>query len=357
MVRFSDIIKTKGKKSGTGKLSEPVKQEKGFRLSDSWFFKSRSLDGLSPKKIPRRASAFEADNYYRAFIDRAQETGQWIKNDMQISPSPILSDLHEVVERDLIDSLYEYAMSVKKDEEDIFTHTVDVMFTSLKIGKGMNYDIKMLMRLGLAAFLENVGMYKIPEKILSVKGKLSKNEIMLIRKHPETSYDLLLNLGDRYSWLAKTALSTHERADGSGYPSGLKKDEFPELASIIGLADIYCAMIRKRPYRKKFIQTDAIKCILQADREKFPSKILRIFLDQISLFPVNSYVKLNNGSVGRVLTTNRRHPLSPAVEILYDGEGKKLKDRQEVSLTDDPLLYIEGCINPDQLAHEGGPID
>ena len=92
---------------------------------------------------------------------------------MQISPSPILSDLHAVVERDLIDSLYKYVMSVKNEAEDIFTHTVDVTFTSLKIGKGMNYDIKMMLKLGLAAFLlENVGMYKIPEDILSSQRKI-----------------------------------------------------------------------------------------------------------------------------------------------------------------------------------------
>ena len=357
MVRFSDIIKTKGKKGETGKPPEPAKQGKGFRLSDSWFFKSRNLDTLSPKKVLRRASSFEAESFYHSFVDRARETGQWVKNDMQISPSPILSDLHAVVEKDLIDSLYKYVMSVKNEAEDIFTHTVDVTFTSLKIGKGMNYDIKMMLKLGLAAFLENVGMYKIPEDILSVKGKLSESDLTLIRKHPETSYDLLMTLGDRYTWLAEAALSTHERADGSGYPSGLKEAEIPELSAVIGLADIYCAMIRNRPYRDKFMQTDAVNSIIQADRWKFPSKVLKIFLNQISLFPVNSWVKLNNGQIGRVLFTDRRHPLSPVIEILYNDKQEKLDERKEISLTDDPLLYIEGWIDPDELVQEGGPID
>lgn len=356
MVRFSDIIKTKDNNSETETQLEFEKQEKGFRLSDSWFFQSRNEETSASKKVLRKIGTAEAEGYYQAFVDRARETGQWIKNDMQISPSLILSDLHAIIERDLIDSLYEYAMSVKNEEDDIFTHTVDVTFTSLKIGKGMNYDMKMLLRLGLAAFLQNVGMYKIPENILSAKGKLSQSDIELIRKHPQTSYDLLLNLGDRYTWLAETALSIHERADGSGYPSGLKEAEIPELSAVIGLTDIYCAMIRNRPYRDKFIQTDAIKSIIQTDRWKFPSKVLKIFLNQISLFPVNSYVKLSNGSIGRVRYTSVRHPLSPVVEIVYKGEQQKQDDRKEISLTDDPLLYIESYIDPDELAHQGDPI-
>ena len=350
MVRFYEIIRAKGKKSGEKTPPETIRQEERVRLSDSWFFKSRNLDTSSARKVlSGKTSIPEIASYYRSFVKRAHETSEWIKNDVPINPIPVLTDLHAVIERDLINNLYEYAMSVENDHEDILTHTVDVTFTSLKIGKGMNYDIKMMLRLGLAAFLENIGMYKIPETKLSFDGELSKNEIALIRKHPETGHELLQGLGNRYAWLAETALSIHERGDGSGYPSGLKEGEIPELSSIIGLADSYCAMIKNRPYRKKIIRTDAIKSIAKTGREKFPSKIVKIFLDQISLFPVNSYVRLNNGSIGRVLSTNRRHPLSPVIEIQYDGEGKKLRDKPHVFLTDDPLLYIESSIDPDDL--------
>jgi HD-GYP domain-containing protein (c-di-GMP phosphodiesterase class II) len=47
----------------------------------------------------------------------------------------------------------------------------------------MNYDMKMLMRLGLLAMLENAGMYMIPENILKSTEKLSNNDIATIRRH------------------------------------------------------------------------------------------------------------------------------------------------------------------------------
>ncbi|MFC1494844.1 HD-GYP domain-containing protein [Thermodesulfobacteriota bacterium] len=347
MVRFSEIIKVKGKKGSKKTPGEIKGREDRFRLSDSQVFKPRDRETVvkEESKTEKKDNNIEVVTYYEIFIEKIQEVKERVMSDMGISPSPILSDLHAVIDKDIIDDLYEYSMTAQDDYERMLVHTVDVTFTSLKVGKGMNYDIKKLLRLGLAAFLENVGMYKIPGNILAAERKLSEDEMKIIKSHPESSYEILMNLGERYKWLAETALSVHERADGSGYPSGIKGDEIPELSSIIGLVDTYIAMIKNRPYSDKFIQTDAIKSIIEASRGKFPDRILKIFLNQISLFPVNSHVTLNNGSVGRVVSTNKDKPLRPTIELLYDGKGNQLTSKQIIRLADNPLLYIDTNVN------------
>lgn len=352
MVRFSDIIDLKGRKSPDApqKRVPTVKREDSFRLSDARIFSPRDREQvIKDADIPKKKSPVEVSTYYEIFIERAQEIKQKVQGDKGISPSPILSDLHSIIDKNLIDNLYGYAMSAKDDHEELLIHTVDVTFTCLKIGRGLNYDMKNLLRLGLAAFLENVGMYKIPDNILAIERRLTEGEVNLIRKHPETSYEILITLGERYRWLAEAALHIHERADGSGYPSGMKGDEIPELSSIIGLVDTYVAMIKNRPYREKFIQTDAIKSIVEAGRGKFLPGILKIFLNQISLFPVNSYVKLNNGVIGRVVSTNKDQPLRPTIEPLYDGSDKQVKNKNLIHLADNPLLYIDGSVGSDTL--------
>lgn len=353
MVRFSEIIKVKGKKGAKKKTGEIKGREDRFRLSDSQAFKSREREAVVKEepKSEKKDNNVEVVTYYEIFIEKILEVKERVQNDQGISPSPILSDLHAVIDKDIIDDLYEYAMTAQDDYEKIVIHTVDVTFTALKVGKGMNYDIKKLLRLGLAAFLENVGMFKIPENILTAERKLSDDEMKIIRSHPESSYEILLSLGERYKWLAETALNIHERSDGSGYPSGIKGDEIPELSSIIGLVDTYVAMIKNRPYKDKFIQTDAIKSIIEISKGKFPPRILKIFLDQISLFPVNSYVKLNNGSIGRVISTNKDKPLRPTIELLYDGKGNQLTSKQVIQLADNPLLYIDTSVDSDASAH------
>ncbi len=331
---------------------EPIESKdkvNGFRLSDSQILKMPVKESMPETVTKKKIINADVVTYYERFIERARDIQQRVKSDLGISPSPILSDLHAVIDKDLVDELYEYAMSAKTDHEEMLVHTADVIFTALKIGKGINYDIKRLLRLGLAAFLENVGMYKIPDKILNSTKKLSAEEILIIKKHPESSYEILSQLGERYKWVADAALKTHERADGSGYPYGLKGDEIPELAYILGLVDTYIAMIKNRPYREKFIQTDAIKSIVEASKGRFPSRILKIFLDQISIFPVGSYIKLNNGSIGRVISTNKNKPLRPTIKLLFDGKGKKLENPQTVRLSDNPLLFIDSSVNADNI--------
>ncbi|MBW1800950.1 MAG: HD domain-containing protein, partial [Deltaproteobacteria bacterium] len=285
-------------------------------------------------------ASLEVITYYEKFLERAIEIRDRVKKDQGISPSPILSDLHYIIDNHLINDLYDYAMSAPDNGEEMVGHTVDVTFASLRVGMGMPFDTKQLLELGLAAFLENVGMYKIPDNILKKAGKLDEREIGIIRNHPEISSQLLSRMGSRYGWLADVAFQTHERLDGSGYPKGLKGREISELASIIGLIDTYVALIKKRPYRDKFVQTDAIRFIIKGAKGLFPSKILKAFLNQISLFPVNTYVKLNNKSTGRVVATDKNQPLRPTIELLYDSQGHKLSKKEVIRLAENPLLYI-----------------
>jgi len=113
--------------------------------------------------------------------------------------------------------------------------------------------------------------------------------------------------------------------------------------------DTYVAMIRKRAYRDRILQPDAIRFILKEAKVQFPTKILKAFLNSISLFPFNTYVKLNNKSIGRVIATHRNHPLRPAVEVLYDGLGNMPERKEIVRLSDNPLLYIVETIDERDL--------
>jgi HD-GYP domain-containing protein (c-di-GMP phosphodiesterase class II) len=65
----------------------------------------------------------------------------------------------------------------------------------------------------------------------------------------------------------------HERNDGSGYPKGLKKDEIPVFAKIIGLAETFAALIARRTYRDKVDYGQAL-AIIRDSRTKFDQEII-----------------------------------------------------------------------------------
>jgi HD-GYP domain-containing protein (c-di-GMP phosphodiesterase class II) len=339
MVRFSDIKEIRDKVTLKEAVPPREAREGQLWLSDaqiSQFNRNRDLaEETNTKKDPSDAAVL-----YEKLRRSAKDIQQKVKAGLDITIDPILADLHAVIDRNLIQPLFEYAMGQVGDWKDISIHSVDVTLATLMVGQGMGYDNKKLLEGGVAAFLENVGMYRIPEGILQKSTKLEAEEIDRIREHPEIGARILSQLGEPYPWLAEVALQVHERADGSGYPNRLQGSEICETASLIGLVDMYVAMIRTRAYREKIPPPDAVRFILKETKAQFTAKILKAFVNSISLFPLNTYVKLNNKSVGRVISTDRNQPLRPTVEVLYDRLGNKPEQREIVRLSDHPLLYI-----------------
>jgi HD-GYP domain-containing protein (c-di-GMP phosphodiesterase class II) len=336
MIRFSEIIKD----------SADLDPEKKVNREEVNLSKTGIL---YRDKVEEKNRLEEARVHYQKLLTLANQVQSWVQKSLIINISSILPVLDLIIENNLIDSLYScFVLEAEKGSKlkaDPVPHSVDVTIFSLKIGTGMGYDKRRLSNLAMIAFLHDVGMYRIPQNILNKKGKLSKAEFKIIQRHPEIGAGILSKLRDRYRWLVNVALQIHERADGSGYPRGLKGKEIHEYAYIIGLVDMYSAMIKDRPYRERIGQNRAMREIVASCKGKFPIKIVKVFFNQISFFPLNSYVKLNDRSVGRVISTNPNFPLKPAVEILYDNLGNRLAKARIADLSRQTLLYITGTVD------------
>jgi len=357
MMRNTDYIKSgeerdpsealaeeKAKANDSGDVGSAIKSA----LSYSQIIKVRGGNvSTSSSVILSRGSGIEA--YYQQFLEMAIEIRDRVRHGEKINPEPILSSLHFILKKDLVEKLYQYTICAPGNADWVVFRSLDIAFTSLMVGAGMGYDLKMQLKLGLAAFLENVGVYNIPVDILEKGGELSRKETKILQEHPQSSYEILSQIGEEYQWLAEVALQVHERSDGSGWPHGLTKREIYELSAIIGLVGIYIELIRDRPYREKMIPTDAIKLIVEDTKEQFPFEIRKAFLVQITLFPVNTYVRLNNNSIGRVLASDKTKAMRPMIEILYDGKGQKAEKRKVVLLSENHLLYITGCVEEKEI--------
>ncbi len=102
-------------------------------------------------------------------------------------------------------------------------------------------------RVRLAGMLHDVGKIGVPDSILNKPGKLTDEELQIIKRHPELGAQILEHpsLTDIRTWVG----AHHERPDGHGYPHGLSGDSLPLEARILAVADAYEAMTSDRPYR------------------------------------------------------------------------------------------------------------
>lgn len=106
------------------------------------------------------------------------------------------------------------------------------------------------------ALLHDIGKISIPDNILNKPGKLTEEEYQVMKSHPSRGFNILRDVSIAPD-LALGAGYHHEKYDGTGYPSGKKGDEIPQVAQIIAVADTFDAMYSTRPYRKK-MSIDAV---------------------------------------------------------------------------------------------------
>jgi putative two-component system response regulator len=116
------------------------------------------------------------------------------------------------------------------------------------IAKELQLPDYLIEGLNLASVVHDIGKIKIPAEILCKPGRLDELEFGLIKRHPETGYEILKSID--FPWpIANIVLQHHERLDNSGYPHGLTGDEILFEAKILSVADVVEAMSSHRPYR------------------------------------------------------------------------------------------------------------
>ena len=149
-----------------------------------------------------------------------------------------------------------------------------------EMGKVLNlYDAE-IKELKSAGLLHDIGKIAIDEHILNKEGKLTEDEWIEIKKHPEIGYRILSTVNEM-SEMSEYVLSHHERWDGKGYPQNLKGEEIPVKARIINLADSFDAMTSDRTYRTAMSYENAIEEIRKNAGTQFDPYLAKLFIKMV----------------------------------------------------------------------------
>ena len=133
--------------------------------------------------------------------------------------------------------------------------------------------------------LHDIGMMAISDAIINKPGRLSVEEIDLMKTHALVGGELLQEIHERtgllYLHLAyEVASGHHERWDGSGYPKGLCGTDIPLAARIIAFADVFDALTTERCYKTAFSYEQAKKMVVAASGRHFDPMVVEAYLRQ-----------------------------------------------------------------------------
>lgn len=131
-----------------------------------------------------------------------------------------------------------------------------------------------------AGLLHDIGKIAIPEEVLNKPGKLTVEEYIEIKRHPEIGYRILCSANEMTD-IAGYILCHHERWDGKGYPRGLKGEEIPLQSRMIAIADTFDAMTSLRSYREPVSTEDAAAEILINAGTQFDPTLASIFVYKV----------------------------------------------------------------------------
>ncbi len=161
-----------------------------------------------------------------------------------------------------------YLLTSVVESRDPYTagHQRRVGNLSAAIAEKMNLSRETADLVRTIGYIHDIGKISIPAEILSKPGKLSLLELEMIKSHAQKGYEMICKAN-----LPKTVCDAvyqhHERADGSGYPLGLKDAEICSEAKILIVADVVEAMVSHRPYRPALgLETALMEISEQAGR-------------------------------------------------------------------------------------------
>jgi len=185
--------------------------------------------------------------------------------------------------------IFSLARTVEAKDKYTEGHCERLSRMSVSMGKKIDFLDKELVTLRRGGLLHDIGKIAIADAILQKKGPLTDEEYEIIKTHT--------TIGERICSPLKSLkpilpiiMYHHEKIDGSGYPAGLKGDEIPLNARIMGLVDCYDALTTSRSYRPAMTREKAMRIIeAEPSNGKWDPQLFEHLADLVMTDPVFSH--------------------------------------------------------------------
>lgn len=221
----------------------------------------------------------------------------------------------EAVVRGNLETAMTLGAAIAQRDSNTGAHNSRVALYAISLAEALGTESVDMTILVLGAFLHDVGKIGVPDGILLKPGRLTEEEMTVMRTHVQKGLDII----EPSQWLrlARSVVQCHhERFDGRGYPNGLRGKEIPLEARIFAIVDVFDALTSQRPYRRPIPCGEALLMLDAESGAHLDPALLAVFRDVAPL----AYQELSQAS-----ELELRHRLEKEVEqhreALFAAEG------------------------------------
>jgi putative nucleotidyltransferase with HDIG domain len=221
-------------------------------------------------------------------------------------------------------------LSMIKDYDNYtFQHSVNVGVLAMALSASMGLSPHEVEMAGMSGFLHDVGKTAINVQILNKPGKLSSDEFVLMKQHPEHGADIVRRMEGVPEQVAEAVLGHHIRFDRTGYPSWAP---FGVLAGIVAVTDCYDATTTLRAYQRPMQPKQAVDRLRSLSGSALDPAIVEQFLALTGRFPTGSVVRLDSNEIAVVVTPSGDETGAAVVKVVMDPLGRTLSEVEVRSL-------------------------
>ena len=221
--------------------------------------------------------------------------------------------------------------NIKNYDEHTFNHSVNVAIYSMAIGQRLGVPKKYLSQLGMAGLFHDIGKVSIPKEMLDKNGKLSPEELAVVRSHPIMGAEIVMRMkewGELSTRMIDAAFEHHLKYDLSGYPRPTQKRKITLFGKIVALADFYDVLVRPRGDRRfPYVSEKILGLMLERSGKDFDPALVKVFINMIGVFPLGTLALLNTNEMGIVVHIQEDSELidRPKVMLLQYSDGEYQK--------------------------------
>ena len=232
---------------------------------------------------------------------------------------------------------------IREKDSYLLEHSLNVAILLANFAQHAELSEEQIQELTLSGFLHDIGKIKIPDEILHKPGRLTDQEMNIMRDHVYFGIKLLEETGLPDA-IIRTVGEHHERLDGYGYPEGARGDEISLYGRMIAIVDTYDAITADRCYKTGMPSQKALQIILQDTPHKYDADLVKKFIKCIGVYPVGSLVKLSNEKIAMVIKQHNTHATKPLVKVFYSVRGNHYLKPIELDLSKSLQIKIEKAV-------------
>jgi len=196
-----------------------------------------------------------------------------------------LVDLNKEIENTLRETVFTMGVIEERRSKETKNHTRRVAEYSRLLASKLGMSDKEVELLAAAAPLHDIGKLGIPDEVLLKPGKLSAEEFGTMKNHTTIGYSMLVHSErELLKAAAVIAHQHHERWDGAGYPWGLKGEDIHIYGRIVGLVDVYDALLSLRSYKEAWPLNRVVAWIEEEQGKHFDPRLAQTLLAHLDEF-------------------------------------------------------------------------